>query len=98
MTMGTTSAWGRPRRGSNHGPMISPPEDKHAARHEVPDDPDHLPDVGRATASAVHRARLPAPVSRLPAPAGAWQLADGPLLRLRGLDSGAVYPALKRPP
>src|SRR5260370_35027797 len=29
-----------------------------------------------ATASAVHRARLPAPVSRLPAPAGGWQLAE----------------------
>src|SRR5260370_399345 len=38
------------------------------------------------------------PVRRRPAPAGGWQLADGPLLRFRGLDSGAAYSALNPPP
>ena len=33
-------------------------------------------------------------VRRLPGPAGRWQLADRPLLRLCGLDSAAAYPAV----
>src|SRR5213078_1571519 len=36
-------------------------------------------------------------VRRLPAAAGGWQLADGPVLRLRGLDSGEPVAHLAAP-
>src|SRR5207244_12970587 len=36
-------------------------------------------------------------VRRLPAAAGGWQLADGPVLRIRGFDSGGPVASLAAP-